>query len=92
MANKMRCTFCHRASGGYRVSTTGCTAVFLFQAHHTLARKPVLPETKHELEVGRHGEDFGWLVVSLSSFLQQPKNSIISIINKEISLYLGCIS
>ena len=45
VANKMRCTFCHCVSGGCRASTTGCTAVFLFQAHHALPRKPVLPET-----------------------------------------------
>ena len=43
VANKMRCTFCHCVSGGCRASTTGCTAVFLFQAHHALPRKPVLP-------------------------------------------------
>ena len=52
VANKMRCLFGHRVTCGCRgwISTrtwhtTGCTAVFLFQAHHALPRKPVLPET-----------------------------------------------
>ena len=80
VANKMRCPFCHRVSRGcwgwistWTWHTTGCTAVFLFQAHHALPRKPVLPETKHERGIlGRIlGRICGSLVVYLTSFLQQ---------------------